>query len=207
MSSLDNPELANKQQMKLKKCTRLTTIPKGCDIARVNNMLDKELCEELLEQIRNKKDLTFAVPHGKNRYEQYVDMNNELYKKVLDIVSSKVKFERLHTFTIAFSLPGSETQPLHRDFRNMPYKPHNVLISLQDMKPEYGATMFIPETNKETWYEQYEKNEKTIALPYIQEILKQGDAMVYDGDILHCGTANTSDDTRIIIMIAFIPYT
>ena len=206
MSSLDNIELSNMQQTKLKKCKRVTNVPQTGDVARVNKLLDKELCEQLLEEIKNKKDFNISIPHGKNRYEQYVNLDNPVYKKALDMVMTKLNAKQLHTFTIAFSEPGSETQPLHRDFTfPLPYKTFNAIIALEDMKEEYGATMFIPETNKATWYEQYEKNGKVIELPYIQEILNQGDAMVHDTDVLHCGTANKSNKTRISLMVAFVP--
>lgn len=203
-SSLHNPEVAKKQQEVLKKYERVRDIPSSYKdiygVYRANNFVSKELCQELLKEIEKENFLKAQYDHGVNRYETYVDMENEVVKKIINSVSHTI--QNISTFTLAFSKPGSETQPLHIDYKNSPQKIYNALISLHDMNEKFGPTIFLPCTNNTKSYQTLQKN-IVYGSRYIKEILKQGDAMIYDSNILHCGTPNTSNSTRISLMISF----
>lgn len=206
-TSLYDPELSKKQQEKLKGCVRLTDIPSSYDdnygVCRKNNFLPKELCEELLKEIQKENLLRMNMnfDHGINRCEIHVDNENEVVKKIISHVSHTI--QNIETFTIAFSYSGSETQPLHKDYKNSQWKIYNAIIALHDMTQELGPTLFIPHTNTINSYNEFENNQRIIESPYVQEILNQGDAMIYDSNLLHCGTPNQTYNTRITLMIAF----
>lgn len=139
---------------------------------------------------------------------------NEIAKPIVEIIkslSSTIDFR--HYWGAIPSLPGSGPTNMHRDvypFLNitegvnldefevsLPCYYFTVLMPLQQITLENGPTQFIKGSHK---------------LPIVDEgsqeiyapLLSPGDVVIFDGRTLHKGSANNSNQERLIAYITFI---
>jgi hypothetical protein len=95
--------------------------------------------------------------------------------------------------------PGAPAQPVHHDTANFGGAPLRVslLVALQDVGEAMGPTLFWPRTHSPAWHVSFlERGEALEELlesaPHVRALLRAGDAVLYDTNVLHCGGANTS---------------
>lgn len=121
----------------------------------------------------------------------------------------------LQEIACLFSDPGSEQQPLHPDTPWTPVPPlYAAFVAMQDIEIEMGPTYYLPGTHtKQTHTEFYGgdlergRDMSGVRTPPICEdflrsrevrygLLKAGDLALYNQQVLHCGSANESQDKR-----------
>jgi len=117
---------------------------------------------------------------------------------------------RLQEIACLISEPGSAPQPMHPDIPFTPVPPlFACFVALQDVSIEMGPTIYLPGThNKEAHDSFYGGTESQEAgskpgnedflrgQPVVRGMLRKGDCAVYNQQVLHCGSANTSDKIR-----------
>ena len=75
---------------------------------------------------------------------------------------------------------------------------YTVFIALQDITPDMGPTLFLPNTHNEQDHAKHKskdqslKNKFLAACEYKQGLLQRGDAVIMDSRTLHCGSGNES---------------
>lgn len=111
------------------------------------------------------------------------------------------------------SQPGSGPTNMHRDIysilnttegmdlcpldRNLPPYYFTVLIPLMEITRENGPTEFIKESHRRL---HVDENGEEIFAP----LLSPGDFVVFDGRTLHRGSANYSDEERVLLYMTFV---
>ena len=120
----------------------------------------------------------------------------------------------LYELAALVSLPGSPPQPLHSDtLWDDQASLFTAFVALQDIPNiTYGPTRFLLRTHHDSdfsdllddassWTERrtlLKRADPKVAL------LKKGEAALYDGRLLHCGTPNTSlDMKRVLFYVTF----
>ena len=99
--------------------------------------------------------------------------------------------------------PQSPGQPVHHDTalfegsnRRM-----SLLVALQDVHEDMGPTIFFPSTNTEEWHINYMNRGKELEDllendNHMMGVLNEGDAVLYDTNLLHCGSANRANKRK-----------
>ena len=138
--------------------------------------------------------------------------------EALHLVTGGAKAE-LWELSAMVSAPGAPSQIMHADCDGAPAPAllHTVFVALQDVTSEHGPTRFVPGTHSdEASYGRFEakgdvtglSSEDGPPLSYTS-LLMRGEASLYDGRILHCGSANTavassdSDGLRVMFYMTF----
>ena len=100
--------------------------------------------------------------------------------------------------------PGEVAPFLHRDSGGWPDLPRgehpfvvNAIVALDDFTIENGATHIVP--GSWSWESEREPRPDEIG----RAVRRRGDAVLYRGDTIHGGGANTSEDRRRGISVAF----
>ena len=120
------------------------------------------------------------------------------------------------------SAPGALSQVVHADCDGAPAPAllHTVFVALQDVSREHGPTRFVPGTHSDSVaYGRFEARGDVTGLSLgdvaaspplsYTSLLRRGEASLYDGRILHCGSANTakasseSDGLRVMFYMTF----
>lgn len=141
---------------------------------------------------------------------------NEIAKPIVNIIkylSPRIDF-RYYWGAIP-SLSGSGPTDMHRDvypiFNDLagdydidhlditlpPYY-FTVLIPLVQITPENGPTQFIKGTHKKPVVREVEKE------PIYAPLLSPGDVVIFDGRLLHRGSANQSKEERMVAYLTFV---
>lgn len=129
----------------------------------------------------------------------------------------------LEEIACLISEPGSQQQPIHPD---TPYTSEPTLyaafVALQDVEPDMGPTVYLPGTHTKECHASFyggdidrgkDRNgfrtapipqEFLRSRPVVLGTLKAGDVALYNQQVLHCGSANTSpDQTRRQFYVSF----
>ena len=93
---------------------------------------------------------------------------------------------------------GEKDQILHRDADSWLYYPAprpdvlvSVNVALTDFTAENGATVVVPGSHR------WDPDRKPRPEESTQAIMSRGSALLYSGNVLHGGGANTTDEIRI----------
>lgn len=117
---------------------------------------------------------------------------------------------RLQEVACLISEPGSCAQPMHPDIPYTPVAPlFAAFVALQDVTIEMGPTVYLPGTHTKEAHDAFYAgslseergstagNEEYLrAQPVVRGLLKKGDCAVYNQQVIHCGSANTSESIR-----------
>jgi ectoine hydroxylase-related dioxygenase (phytanoyl-CoA dioxygenase family) len=124
----------------------------------------------------------------------------------------------LYELSCLISDPGSQRQVMHPD---TPYgKNHDPVlytcfIALQDIDPEMGPTVFLPNTHTKEAHEQFQDDMKPNdedespkdrflrTTPHVLGVIPKGTCTIFDSRLIHGGSANISDKRRAIFYCSF----
>lgn len=122
------------------------------------------------------------------------------------------KTARWQELACLISEPGSAPQPMHPDIPYTPVPPlFAAFVALQDVTIEMGPTIYLPGTHTKEGHDAFYAGEEADsdergstagnedymrAQPVVRGMLKKGDCAVYNQQVIHCGSANTSDQIR-----------
>jgi hypothetical protein len=93
---------------------------------------------------------------------------------------------------------GSVSQRVHADSTYQPVCPvYTVFVALQDISSDLGPTVFIPGSHTEESHRafRFDKHAMLSGAQYSHALLQQGDAVIMDSRLFHCGSANNSNPT------------
>jgi len=112
----------------------------------------------------------------------------------------------LYEWAALISDPGSDRQVIHPD---IPYLSRDIsiltcFISLQDIKADMGATIYLPKTQSAEHHarndNKSERDELLKNTPHKLALLRTGDCAIYDPRVLHAGGSNESaNNTRRVL--------
>jgi len=205
-ASIYNFQTAKLQYETLLECPQIQYIPQDYradyGLYKIVHFLNKDMCYDLIQYILsrppNKKP---QLSYGKNRTELYLNFDDEIIKKLIKIIKDKLGDRiNLLEITALINKPCSYRQPLHRDFNDKDVQ--TLMIALHDIDMDMGPTQFLPGTNNDKSFEEYEKNE-LVKNPYYYATLRMGDCVVFDVTLLHCGTENKTNKDRIILSATY----
>lgn len=115
----------------------------------------------------------------------------------------------LHELACLISDPGSQRQVLHPDVSfTDDLSIITCFVALQPVSADMGPTVFLPGTHKAACFKELldDKDERDgliVSRPSALSLLDVGEASVFDGRILHAGTANQSKTRRAIFYFSF----
>jgi len=213
-----------------------TAILQEQGVVRINNVLSKETAQALFSYISHEKITSEqAVANGyinvrsrfsdallkKNRCDLLLPLEESsvvmrgLYETlrqntgISNVLEANFGLDaELYELAALISDPGSNRQVIHPD---VPFQEHMPLlscfISLQDIDPDMGGTVFLPQTNTPQHHEML--NDRSLrdgllqSTPNKLSTLNIGDCSIYDQRLLHAGGANASDKRRIIFYFTF----
>jgi ectoine hydroxylase-related dioxygenase (phytanoyl-CoA dioxygenase family) len=113
-----------------------------------------------------------------------------------------------HEFSALVCDPSADSQPIHPDAS---YTDDNlaplwtVFVALQDVEWNMGATVFLPRTHQKHVHADLNtadpdaKNSMLAHAEYRRSTLKAGDCAVMDARTLHFGSANLSQNRRVLL--------
>jgi ectoine hydroxylase-related dioxygenase (phytanoyl-CoA dioxygenase family) len=99
--------------------------------------------------------------------------------------------------------PGEKAQPIHRDDGVYPMRrPHRELVvntmwALDDFTEANGATVVIPGSHK--WVDEQPAKDS----PVVRAVMPAGSVMLFVGSIHHGGGANTTERSRLGVILEF----
>ena len=122
----------------------------------------------------------------------------------------------LYEFSCLISDPGSQRQVIHPDTPFLEGKGpvlYTTFIALQDIHVDMGPTTWLPGTHTFEAHEEFKDDDSSngqsrkdsllrtsdIALG----ILPKGSCAIFDSRLLHCGTANRSEQSRALFYFSF----
>ena len=105
------------------------------------------------------------------------------------------------------SAPGATAQPVHSDTE---YSPSPCLftafVALQPVTADNGPTRFLPRTHTaEAHTPRSAADERSFLTAAASSValLETGECALYDGRLLHCGTAHQGDELRVLFYVTF----
>ena len=163
------------------------------------------------------------VPLGDNNIVDVALQEVLLESPVAGVISNLMTDQAvLYELSALISDPGSQRQVVHPD---TPYgasidtdEPvlYTCFIALQDITLEMGPTTWLPRTHNKASHEKfYDEAEPADGTETVKDklirttpsrlgVLPQGCCAVYDSRVLHCGTANRSEDqSRALFYFSF----
>lgn len=202
--------------------TSYVEILKRDGVVRMDNLLDKNLCQAILDSINITLESADSNAPGfgnvfsrHQRYDMYLrpegpvqdalkQMMNEteplgaLFKSLLD--NKPGPFHELSSIIVD---PDADAQPIHPDAKFSIHCPMwTVFCSLQDIDETMGPTVMLPGSHTKEAHEQFNTaGTRTAQLAnaiFTQATLLQGDIVVMDSRCLHFGSANTSKKRRVL---------
>lgn len=184
---------------------------KNTGVYKKINTLSVDLCDKVLNQIKEdfKYDTFMKVNYGYNRDELIINLNRDtcadIYKEVYEIIKSQIPyFKNINCMTGLLNKPETIYQPIHTDFDYD--KAQCIFIALNDTTKDMGPTLVIPGTNNKLSTEQFLANKKMISKPFHEVVLKKGEALVMDVNVLHCGTPNNTRHDKWILTLTYTIY-
>jgi ectoine hydroxylase-related dioxygenase (phytanoyl-CoA dioxygenase family) len=118
----------------------------------------------------------------------------------------------LREWSCLMSDPGSQRQVVHPD---TPWNPEPVLytcfVALQDISMDMGPTIWLPKTHTQAMHELFKdehgsdnQKDKLLAnTPNVIGPLPKGACVIFDSRLLHCGSANQSQQSRALLYCSF----
>ena len=113
----------------------------------------------------------------------------------------------LGSFGAVIALPGAEEQHIHRDHpflfaeeaidTAMPAYAVTVIVPLVDVDGHHGTTRVWPGSHRVSL------EDKAKRLPYEDAAVRVGSCILMDYRMLHCGTANNSEQLRPILYLVY----
>eukprot|EP00559_Dactyliosolen_fragilissimus_P002578 CAMPEP_0184865830 /NCGR_PEP_ID=MMETSP0580-20130426/19250_1 /TAXON_ID=1118495 /ORGANISM="Dactyliosolen fragilissimus" /LENGTH=415 /DNA_ID=CAMNT_0027365169 /DNA_START=235 /DNA_END=1482 /DNA_ORIENTATION=+ len=162
---------------------------------------------------KNRCDLTIPLGHDI----VYQSLNEILRKSAVGQTMSSLmgKDSTVYELSCLISDPGSDRQVVHPDTPCGSDDEQAVLytcfVALQDVKMNMGPTVWIPNTHNVKSHKifndkeedpvthQSPKDHLLSTSPSVLGLLPKGSCAIFDSRLLHCGTANTSEnDTRAL---------
>lgn len=123
----------------------------------------------------------------------------------------------LHEFSCLMSDPGSQRQVIHPDTPCIDGKGsvlYTCFIALQDVTLDMGPTVWFPRTHNTDAHRAFQnsvnieggdspKDNLIKTQPAVLGLLSKGDCAIFDSRLLHCGSANRSDQSRALFYFSF----
>ncbi|KAL7492701.1 hypothetical protein ACHAWT_004521 [Skeletonema menzelii] len=118
----------------------------------------------------------------------------------------------LHEFSCLMSDVGSQRQVIHPDTPFVDGKGpvlYTCFIALQDVTMDMGPTTWLPRTHTKeahvAFKDIYDKDELIKNQPAVLGLLPKGSCGIFDSRLLHCGTANRSNEglSRALFYFSF----
>lgn len=111
----------------------------------------------------------------------------------------------LYEVAAVITSPGSHRQTVHPDLPHKPDCPlYVVFCALQDVTADMGPTSFLLGTQEEPLPVGDDNLDPVLQkADVVISTMKAGDVVVFDARILHCGNANSSDQTRALFNFSF----
>jgi len=124
----------------------------------------------------------------------------------------------LYELSCLISDPGSDRQVVHPDTPCASKKEEAVLytcfMALQDVRLDMGPTVWLPKTHTKEIHDVFKdmdapegeespKHQLLRKQPGVLGVLPKGSCAIFDSRLLHCGTANESDDSRALFYFSF----
>ena len=100
-------------------------------------------------------------------------------------------------------MPDAIPQRLHCDTGSPSPALFTTFVALQDVTESMGPTRFLLSTNRQASHRQFSADKTSFLNKAVSRIalLQEGDAVVYDSRVLHCGTENHSDKPRVLLVL------
>ena len=124
----------------------------------------------------------------------------------------------LYEFSCLISNKGSDRQVVHPDTpfgdKDEPVL-YTCFMALQDVSIDMGPTLWIPRTHTKAAHEAFQdeaaiddntdspKDALLRSRPSVLGTLPKGSCAIFDSRLLHCGTANQSDESRALFYVSF----
>ena len=125
----------------------------------------------------------------------------------------------LYELSCLLSNPGSQRQNIHPDRRQEDPLTYTCFVALSDITITMGPTVWIPTTHTnhhdqfqsirimDEWDTESPKDRLLRTKPSVVGILPKGSCVMFDARLLHCGGANSSQQSRALFYISFQQYT
>jgi Phytanoyl-CoA dioxygenase (PhyH) len=138
----------------------------------------------------------------------------EIFRKdgVLGPTLANIMGDKCELFELAafYTATGAPRQVLHADtlWTKTPAL-FTCTVALQDVTEDMGPTLFIPGSFTKEMHKKFDsedvkvKDGVLLKNPHKLSTLSIGDAAVYDSRVLHCGTPNKSEKSRILFYATF----
>ena len=132
-------------------------------------------------------------------------LNESLRKSPLGGILSSIFGDEaiLHEFSCLMSDVGSQRQVIHPDTPFVDGKGpvlYTCFIALQDVTMDMGPTTWLPRTHTKeahvAFKDVYYKDELIQKQPAVLGLLPKGSCGIFDSRLLHCGTANRSNEGK-----------
>lgn len=123
-----------------------------------------------------------------------------------------------HEFSCLMSDPGSQRQVIHPDTPCVDGKGpvlYTCFIALQDVTLDMGPTVWLPRTHNKEAHEAFKdsaqsegggdspKDNLIKTQPAVLGTFTKGSCAIFDSRLLHCGSANRSEDDRALFYFSF----
>jgi len=180
------------------------------------------LIEDVIEagDVKHARDelerLLVDTPYGRQEFEGYKTRrvyalfgktraldDMAMHPTIMSLLDSVLEEYQLSAPTAIDIGPGEKAQGLHPDDALYPFsRPHmelvvNVMWPLQEFTEANGTTRIIPGSHK--WIEQL----PTEDTPPTSVEMSPGSALVYLGSVWHGGGANTTDESRLGVVLHY----
>jgi len=188
---------------------------------------EQEVKEGLIQPIQRFADVLLK----QNRYDLTIPLGDEIVTKALEESLCKSPVGAtissifgdgaiLHEFSCLMSDPGSQRQVIHPD---TPYTDgrgpvlYTCFIALQDVTLDMGPTVWLPRTHNEESHKAFKdsmasegggdspKDDLIKTKPAVLGTLNKGSCAIFDSRLLHCGSANRSENgaSRALFYFSF----
>jgi hypothetical protein len=192
-------------------------------VVRIDSVIDKGLCQALLESINIKLESADAATEPgfgnvfsrHQRFDMYLRPQGHVKEALDQLLHESAPLAKLfkelllgkpgafHELSSLVADPGADSQPLHPDAKYSEDCPiWTVFCALQDVEEEMGPTVMLPGSHTQQAHENFNsaesRHEQLATATYARSVLRQGDVAVMDARCFHFGSANTSDKRRVL---------
>ena len=139
--------------------------------------------------------------------------NSAVGQTIASILSDNAE---LYELSCLISDPGSQRQVLHPDTPFLEGRGpvlYTTFIALQDIRFDMGPTIWLPKTHTQEAHDAFKDDDSSSGESRKDSLIKQnkivtgilpkGSCAIFDSRLLHCGTANKSEDSRALFYFSF----